>query len=319
MSDRLIRLLRIIYMIQSKPGIIARELAERCETTDRTIYRDLELLSAANIPFTNLGHSKGYEFIGNFSMYPLDWTENEARAFTMLPSIIKENLISHDFLPAYEKVMATYQKEKRVKQDILKNVINVIQTGKPAFQEQKNNYLTEVIDAILSSRTLDVVYHTQSRNKTTGRQIDPYYLIPRNHQFYLIAFCHDKQRVLTFRLSRFKEVTLLDQTFEKNEFNLQQFLKNTWSIIQGENTIKFKVLFKESAARYVKEEELLVRPKLTEYKDGSLLFEVTLNHEQEFLLWLRQYGPNAEILEPVEYREIMRDMLLEWVNVYKGE
>lgn len=58
---------------------------------------------------------------------------------------------------------------------------------------------------------------------------------------------------------------------------------------------------------------------MTENKDGSLLFEVTLNHEQEFLLWLRQYGPDAEILEPVEYREVMRDMLVEWVNVYKDE
>ena len=47
MTDRLIRLLRLITLIQSKPGILARELAERCETTERTIYRDLEALSAA--------------------------------------------------------------------------------------------------------------------------------------------------------------------------------------------------------------------------------------------------------------------------------
>lgn len=35
MTDRLIRLMRLITLIQDKPGILARELAERCEATER--------------------------------------------------------------------------------------------------------------------------------------------------------------------------------------------------------------------------------------------------------------------------------------------
>nr|WP_240689378.1 hypothetical protein [Ammoniphilus sp. YIM 78166] len=35
------------------------------------MYRDLENLSGSFIPVTNLGHSKGYEYTGNFSMYPI--------------------------------------------------------------------------------------------------------------------------------------------------------------------------------------------------------------------------------------------------------
>ena len=73
MSERLIRLIRIMTLIQSIPGIMAKELAVRCETTERTIYRDLELLSAANVPITSEGYGKGYKYIGNFSLYPLDW------------------------------------------------------------------------------------------------------------------------------------------------------------------------------------------------------------------------------------------------------
>lgn len=56
MSEQLIRYMRIINLVQIKPGILARELAERCETTERTIYRDMDALSAMNIPITNLGH-----------------------------------------------------------------------------------------------------------------------------------------------------------------------------------------------------------------------------------------------------------------------
>ncbi|MDV2686024.1 transcriptional regulator [Alkalihalophilus lindianensis] len=319
MSERLIRLLRIIILIQSSPGITAKELADRCETTPRTIYRDLELLSAAQVPITNEGYGKGYEYIGNFSIYPIDWTDKEAVAFGMLPNVIDQmtHLFPPDFYSAYEKVMATHQKEKKELQDVLQKMVSIIQMGTPAFQEEQNNFLSPVIDSILNSRTIEVVYHTQSRDVTTSRALDPYYLIPRDHRFYLIAFCHEKQKVLTFRMSRFLQVNQTDQTFDMKDFNLKKYFKDTWSIIQGKDKIHFKVLFNKEVARYIKEEELFVNPRLTENKDGSLLFEVTLNHDREFMQWLMQYGMDAEILEPVEYREKMKEKLTKWMSVYE--
>jgi predicted DNA-binding transcriptional regulator YafY len=254
-------------------------------------------------------------------LYPLDWTDEEAVAFGMLPNILDpiSHLVPPDFYPAYEKVMATHQKEKKDLQDVLQKMVSIIQMGTPAFQEQQHNFLSPVIQAILNSRTIEVVYHTQSRDVTTFRSLDPYYLIPRDHRFYLIAYCHEKQKVLTFRLSRFLEVTQTDRTFEKQEFNLKDYFKHTWSIIQGTDKIHFKVLFKQNIARYIKEEELFVKPKLTEREDGSLLFEVTLNHDREFLQWIMQYGTDAEILEPLEYRNKMKATLESWIQMYQKE
>lgn len=90
MTDRLIRLMRIITLVQAKPGILARELAERCGNSERTIYRDMDALSAMHIPITHMGHGKGYAFIGNFALYPLDWSEEEEEAFSQLRSIMAE-------------------------------------------------------------------------------------------------------------------------------------------------------------------------------------------------------------------------------------
>src|SRR5690606_31502854 len=135
------------------------------------------------------------------------------------------------------------------------------------------------IQAILEHRTMSTVYHTQSRNETTERNIDPYFLIPRDQRFYLIGFCHLKQSIRTFRISRFLKVDLTTQTFDKGEFNIKRHLKNTWSIEQGDKNITFKVKFNAAIARYIKEEELFVRPRMKDYKDGSMLFEVTVNNE----------------------------------------
>ncbi|MCK9858320.1 transcriptional regulator [Paenibacillus sp. ATY16] len=317
MTERLIRLLRIIMLIQGKPGIIGRELAERCETTERTIYRDLELLSTF-VPFTNLGHGKGYSFVGSFSMYPLNFTEQEALVFSMLPSVIDQvkPLLPPGFDSAYEKVMATHHKEKARHADVVQQVADVIQMGTPVGREQGPNFLYPVIQAILSQTSLKAVYHSQGRNKQTERIIDPYFLVPREQRFYLIGYCHQAGEIRTFRVSRFLSIEGTDLHFDKGSFNVRQYMKNTFSIERGQEQIKFKVRFSPNVARYIQEEEWFVEPRMKLDKDGSLLFEVTLNHDREFLMWISSYGPDAEILEPKSYRDAMRERLEKWRGIY---
>lgn len=319
MSERLIRLLRIIILIQAYPGISSKLLAEKCETRERTIYRDLEVLSGADVPITSRGYGKGYSYLGDFSVFPLNWSDEEAVAFGMLQKITEQSsqLIPKSFYTAYEKVMATHHKEKKDFHNTLQKMVSIIQLGTPSFQQQKNNFLYPVIEAILKSHSIEIVYHTQSRNVQTKRTIDPYYLIPRVNQFYLIAHCHQAEDIRTFRLSRLLDVKETNQVYHKHTFDIDEHFKQTWSIIQGNESIDFKVRFHKNIARYIQEEELFVRPTLTEEKDGSLLFEVTLNDDTEFLQWLMKYGPNAEIIEPIRYREKMKQTLNEWLEMYK--
>lgn len=237
----------------------------------------------------------------------------------MLPSVLEQikTLLPSAFDSAYEKVMAAYRKEKSRQADLLQDVTNLIQMGTPAHREDHSNFLLPIVQAILSHRTIYTVYHTQSRNSESERLIDPYCLVPREYRFYLIGYCHKAEDIRTFRISRFRKVTVLEErSFDKNDFNIRSYLKNTWSIERGEGQIRFKVKFHPDVARYVKEEELFVKPKMTDLPDGSLLFEVRVNHDREFLNWVYQYGPDAEILEPEGYREVMRERLRQWQEIY---
>ena len=163
------------------------------------------------------------------------------------------------------------------------------------------------MEAIIACKTIRAVYHTQSRNELTEREIDPYYLVPRDQRFYLIGYCRAKREIRTFRMSRFRHVELTGNHFDKGDFSIAQYMKHTWSIERGDSLITFKIKFHPDVARYVKEEELFVRPKMTDLPDGGLLFEVTVNHEREFMNWVVQYGPSAEILEPPSVREKFKE------------
>ncbi|MGF7047062.1 putative DNA-binding transcriptional regulator YafY [Paenibacillus sp. DS2015] len=124
MTDRLIRLMRIITLIQARPGILTRELAERCGTTERTIYRDMVALSAMHIPVIHQGYGKGYAFIGNFALYPLDWTDEEMHAFSQLNTVMEliVPLLPVEFQSAYEKVMAADYKYRSDRAELVQQL-----------------------------------------------------------------------------------------------------------------------------------------------------------------------------------------------------
>lgn len=316
MTDKVIRIFKIINAIQSNPGITAADLAFRCDVNIRTIYRDLDVISHF-APVANEGRGTGYRFLGTFFQYPLDFSEQEALAFSLLPSVLHEDKIPPGFHTAYDKVMGTHLKEKSKLNGVLENIADIIQMGTPAYRKESRNFLQPIIGAILEQQSIRTVYHSQARNTTTEREIDPYYLIPRDQRFYLIGYCHLKQDIRTFRISRFQQVEATGSTFDKSEFNIKLYLKNTWSIDRGSKNIRFKVRFSPDVARYIREEELFVHPRMSDQKEGSLLFEVTVNNAKEFMKWILQYGPEAEILEPASARLEMKLKLERWIKMYQ--
>lgn len=315
MVDKIIRFFKIINAIQANPGISANDLALKCEVTPRTIYRDIDIIGLF-APITNTGRGTGYRFMGKFFLYPLNFSEQEEMVFSLLPSVIDRDKLPKEFETAYDKVMATHYREKSRQNTIVENIADIIQMGTPAYRQDSPNFLQPIIQAIMDQKTIHVVYHAQYRNETTERKFDPYYLVPRDQRFYVIGFCHLKQAIRTFRLSRFQQVEMTDQAFDKGDFNIKHYLKNTWSIDRGQKNTRFIVRFSPEVARYIKEEELFVHPRMTDEKGGSLLFEVTVNNEKEFLKWVLQYGPDAEIIEPKAAREQMREKLSQWAKMY---
>lgn len=61
------RLFQIVYLLLDHPVITAKELSERLEVSQRTIYRDLDKLSEAGIPvYTNKGRDGGISLLSDY-------------------------------------------------------------------------------------------------------------------------------------------------------------------------------------------------------------------------------------------------------------
>jgi predicted DNA-binding transcriptional regulator YafY len=321
MTDRLIRLMRIITLVQAKPGILARELAERCGNSERTIYRDMDALSAMHIPITHLGHGKGYAFIGNFALYPLDWSEEEAAAFSQLRSIMEhiKPVLPLGFEGAYEKVMAVEYKQKAEREEKMESVkreAGPLRMERNSSQVEPPPFLTEILAAVLKQKSIKADY-SENAYEEKGIEIDPYCLVPLENRFHLIGFCHRFGIIRTFHINGFSGVTPLDQWFSKEQFDLQAFMKQKWSLDQDSLQVEFKVRFSERKMEWLRKEDMAVKPSRVDRQARCLHFKVAVEQDIEFVRWIMRFEEEAEIMEPFYYRDVMRLQLEKWLSLYK--
>ena len=62
--------------------------------------------------------------------------------------------------------------------------------------------LAKIETAISRRKTIEFSYYTMQRDEVSDRKVNPYHLVFRDGQFYLIAHSHERDAVRVFRLSR---------------------------------------------------------------------------------------------------------------------
>lgn len=76
-----------------------------------------------------------------------------------------------------------------------------------------------------------ITYYSLSSDQVSQRQLDPYCLVYRNGACYLIAYCHNRDEVLLFRVDRIREVSITGENFEiMHGFSKDDYLRNVWGI-----------------------------------------------------------------------------------------
>ncbi|WP_051314895.1 helix-turn-helix transcriptional regulator [Alteribacter aurantiacus] len=305
------RLFYIMQYLNNHDYATAKELAEHCNTTVRTIYRDMNKFDDLGITIRADGHA-GYRMLENPIRSGGRLTKEEWMALTLYP-ILSEGITSgeHPFHQSYrtglEKVMTHVQKGDELSGAGAGLGERIRLHSRPKDPSQFN-IMPKMIPAIATNQTVHVTYYAISRDKRTQRKLDPYYLVPREGHLYVIAYCHMREVVRVFRLSRFETVEPTGETFKiPRTFDIDEYLSRRWSIISDDTETTFLVKFDQEAARYVLEDDFHVDTERMPQKDGSLLLRTTVNSNEEFLRWIRSYGMRAEVLEPHDVREQMAD------------
>lgn len=145
--------------------------------------------------------------------------------------------------------------------------------------------------------------------------IIPYSFACELGKYYIIGYLESKECLLHFRIDRISNVNILEEDGKRDsKFNVYDYLKRTWYMYGGDVT-RVKVKFNNRCYKVVTEKSLLEGTLLEENKD-YFVYEFVCNGTYGIKLWIMGFGADAEVMEPIEFREEVIDSIRNMNKVY---
>jgi len=217
------RLISILMLLQTRGQMTAQELADRLEVSSRTIYRDLDALSAAGVPvYAERGPHGGCSLLESYRTNLTGLKESEVRALFLftVPGLLADLNADAAAEAALLKLSAALPAPFRRDADLARRRIFLDPRGWLQFDEP-TPHLAVIQEALWHEKRLRMTY--RRARGTWGRYlVDPYGLVAKAGVWYLIAASYGK--AATYRISRVQEAAITEHGFTyPADFDLAAF------------------------------------------------------------------------------------------------
>jgi proteasome accessory factor BC len=167
--------------------------------------------------------------------------------------------------------------------------------------------LAKIETAISRRKTIEFSYYSMQRDEVSDRKVDPYHLVFRSGQFYLIAHSHERDQVRVFRLSRIRGkvsyATKAEHDFAPPEdFDRRDYASRAeWQM--GEIGGSGQVFVRERIAWLVERDfgsygQLRKANKQDGVRGRGAIYETEYASERQLISWVLGWRENATLLEP---------------------
>jgi predicted DNA-binding transcriptional regulator YafY len=175
----------------------AKALAQQLEVSERTVYRDVDSLSAAGVPiYGEPGREGGFALIDSYRTSLTGLTDGELQAlFTLsIPGPLAELGIGQELRAALLKLAASLPDDRRTlaAPGLL---IHVDTSGWE--QEEQVPYLQMLYQATRENRRVRIVYHPLFQVRLE-RLVEPFGLVSKAGVWYLVCASQGRIRIQPF-------------------------------------------------------------------------------------------------------------------------
>ncbi|PFQ36862.1 transcriptional regulator [Bacillus cereus] len=312
---KLERLLSIIILLLNRRMVQAKELADRFEVSIRTIYRDIDAINAAGIPIVTYQGINGG--IGLSEGYRLD-----------------RNILTNDELAAIvtalRSISTSYDREQH--QRLVEKIHSIILPSyEEEFQNKTNRVLIDyspwdgiehlrpklkLLDEALDSCVLVNFTYSNAEGEVSKRIVEPHVLILKGREWYLQAYCIEKEAFRLFKLKRMKELVInREKTFIRRDATTQEHLKSE-SQSKPSNVPEVVLRFKDEA-RHLAEEWFGIEALLP-VEDGGWLIKKAYPENEWLYSFILSLGHHVEVLEPKHLRGIIANRAEKIAKIYRS-
>lgn len=326
------RLIRILFLLAERPHS-QRELAQLFDVDSVTIRRNLNELSRHYFILDEMERrEKIYRFGDHYEFRPPNLTPGELATLLLAQQAIGATGLTAFGTPfgrygytLLDKVRAALPRALRNKLDTLANIF-----GSATIPAKDYSTFTNQIDrltnAAMNNHRIRMRYRTLHSGKTKERLFDPYtvYFDPDGATLKVIGFDHERQAIIPFSVDHIEWLQETGETFVRPaDFTLQEFLtKYCFNGIHGE-PLTVRLRARRTTARVFAERQFhpsqqeIARTTDQQGNVETITMEMTVARGRGLERFILSWLPDVEVLEPVELRQRLRDVLSE--SLKQGE
>ena len=290
------RLFEIVYILLQKKKTTAKELADRFEVSTRTIYRDIETLSTANIPiYASKGKDGGIGLLDEYVLNKTILSEEEQNQILFALQGMKK-VKGQDEKDVLEKLSILFNKK-------INDWIKIDFSNWSNIQEERFDIIKS---AILNKQLIRFTYYN-SNGEESKRIVEPLQIWFKDKSWYLVSYCKLKQDYRIFKIARIKEVKMLQEHFER-ELPKEENEQYNFKIIEFELEINKAMTYRVYDEFESKE--------ITKKQDGNFIIKVKYPENEWVYGYILSFGEYAKVLNPGYAKNIIKDKLQKTLKNY---
>jgi predicted DNA-binding transcriptional regulator YafY len=309
MTSRLERLVGMQDEINGGRYPTVDRFCDMFEVQKRTIYEDIRILRE------QLGMEIAYDRFRNgyYNKNPkkqlpaFDLSNGEVFALTLGKEMLSQytgTSFEQILRSALEKIYQRLPDRVEVDLDELRSMVKF---GAHSVIPISRKMFLDLNRACEKNLPTSLRYFSASQGEVTERVIEPHRLLENRGTWYLVAYCRLRKDLRIFALHRIEDYRLLDERFTpRPDAEIADWLASPLFLEHREQEKRVKIFFDARAARYVRERKWHPSQKLNLQKDGSCTLEFTTPSMEEAKRWVLTFGAGAEVLEPLEFREMVQ-------------
>lgn len=315
------RLLSILTTLQARRRVTAQALADACEVSVRTIYRDIDALSAAGVPvYSERGTGGGYRLLDGYRVRLNGFSPQEAEALflTGLDGPAADLGLGAVIATARTKLLAALPEELRASAERMGARFHL---DAPAWfsDAEQPVHLAAIADAVWRQHPVEIRYSSWKGEKL--RQVEPLGIVLKSGAWYLVGAVAGGAR--TYRVARILDLHVLDTRFERPErFDLPAYWKASTERLEAElhavvATVRLSPLGLEMLAAF---SPPYVRAHTKLHDDagpgGWCTATLPVGSTRQAVVDLLRFGAEIEVVDPPELRRRMAEIAADLGRLY---
>lgn len=259
------RLFDLVEALQGRGVRTAPQLAEQLGVSERTIRRDIGRLLDLDLPVeTQPGRNGGVSLPAGAFLPAVRFTDDELLALVVglkAAATDTDETLERAAKRALERLETVMSPGTRDRVRALQEALAPGQTEPDRAVPAPSQHVIALAEASHRGTRVEIGYRTD--DNITQRKIDPFGLA-KIGPWYVVAYCHLRQDLRTFRIDRIRSIQPTTETFERPAgFDAYRHVGAGIAMLPGHGNIVCRALLKtdiQTASRQVSLTTMLLEP-----------------------------------------------------------